>query len=330
MPRELAAFLELTTDEAVVQWQQILVRQPRKRQEPFLPVETLLCYGLFRIVNPHRFGGSNMDSAPVEVHTLAATFQRTAGSIFSKMLNLDGSRTNCALFEPELFHYLGLNGQHFVSLYTTVLEGAWQAGLTLARVPDYLDLADQGHNLPLLGQDELGSTEIDLALDENREWIGSRARAFNFTEQQTTRLVEQKVRIGQHRFARDVLRNYNQSCGFCGFAPHELRRHGLLMASHIKPWKDSSNRERLDPRNGVAACPVHDKAFDSGLLAVNGGLRIHRAPAIEAQLQHDHGYARFFGEGGLHYHLILPADAKPPAPRYLRWHKEHIYQSTGG
>ena len=41
----------------------------------------------------------------------------------------------------------------------------------------------------------------------------------------------------------------------------------MLVASHIKPWKDSSPRERLDHRNGLAACPTHDAAFDAGLLA---------------------------------------------------------------
>lgn len=48
-------------------------------------------------------------------------------------------------------------------------------------------------------------------------------------------------------------------------------------ASHTKPGKDSNPTERLDPRNGPAACPAHDVAFDAGLLTVNGGLRIHIA-----------------------------------------------------
>ena len=51
----------------------------------------------------------------------------------------------------------------------------------------------------------------------------------------------------------------------------------MLLAGHIKPWKDSSSRERLDPRNGLAACPAHDAAFDKGMITVNGGLHIHLA-----------------------------------------------------
>jgi putative restriction endonuclease len=54
----------------------------------------------------------------------------------------------------------------------------------------------------------------------------------------------------------------------------------MLLAGHIKPWKDSTPSERLDPRNGLAAFPAHDAAFDTGLLAINGGLRIHVARSL--------------------------------------------------
>ena len=33
---------------------------------------------------------------------------------------------------------------------------------------------------------------------------------------------------------------------------------------------DSTSAERLDPRNGLAACPAHDVAFDTGKITVNG------------------------------------------------------------
>jgi putative restriction endonuclease len=41
----------------------------------------------------------------------------------------------------------------------------------------------------------------------------------------------------------------------------------LLRASHIKPWRDSDNRERLDPYNGLLLSPTYDATFDSGLIA---------------------------------------------------------------
>ena len=41
----------------------------------------------------------------------------------------------------------------------------------------------------------------------------------------------------------------------------------VLIASHIKPWKDSDENERLDIDNGLLLCPNHDKAFDRGYIS---------------------------------------------------------------
>ena len=40
----------------------------------------------------------------------------------------------------------------------------------------------------------------------------------------------------------------------------------LLIASHIKPWKNSNNKERLDHFNGLLLVPNLDKAFDCGYI----------------------------------------------------------------
>ena len=100
---DLTRFLELTPDEARQQWRRIVQRDTRARQEAFLPVEVLLTYTLFFVLDPHRYGGANIGKVPIEAKSLAATLRRTPGSITSKMLNLDGSRRNCARAEPELF-----------------------------------------------------------------------------------------------------------------------------------------------------------------------------------------------------------------------------------
>ncbi len=40
----------------------------------------------------------------------------------------------------------------------------------------------------------------------------------------------------------------------------------LLRASHIKPWKDSNNQERLSPFNGLLLIPDYDFLFDRGYI----------------------------------------------------------------
>src|SRR5437660_685389 len=94
------AYLNLTVRHARAQWRSIRQRTTATRQVAFLPVETLLCYGLFYRLDPHRFGGANIDRVPDLVKVLAATFRRSPGSLTSKMLNLDGSRANAARPEP--------------------------------------------------------------------------------------------------------------------------------------------------------------------------------------------------------------------------------------
>jgi hypothetical protein len=56
----------------------------------------------------------------------------------------------------------------------------------------------------------------------------------------------------------------------------KLRDKDFLIASHIKPWKDSNDDEKIDGNNGLLLSPHIDKLFDSGLISFsdNGDLLI--------------------------------------------------------
>lgn len=81
------------------------------------------------------------------------------------------------------------------------------------------------------------------------------------TLQETTREAVIQSRIGQGQF-RTSLIEYWQKCSVTGCQQIEL-----LRASHIKPWRDSSNAERLDMYNGLLLLPNLDACFDSGLIS---------------------------------------------------------------
>jgi len=80
-----------------------------------------------------------------------------------------------------------------------------------------------------------------------------------------------KARVGQGAFRKDLL-SYWKSCVLTGC---DIKN--LLIASYIKPWCDSDNKERLDVFNGLLLLPTYDKLFylgyitirPSGLLAVS-------------------------------------------------------------
>ena len=144
-------------------------------------------------------------------------------------------------------------------------------------------------------------------------------------ERETEQIVLGAVRVGQHVFARSVLANCGHRCVFCGFSPSGFGGKRLLLAGHIKPWRDSAPSERLDPRNGLAACPAHDVAFDTGMITVNGGLRIHLAGALADAVDGDPLARQFYGRPPLRERLLLPDAAQPPARKYLDWHREKIF-----
>lgn len=72
-----------------------------------------------------------------------------------------------------------------------------------------------------------------------------------------------KARINQTGFRQSLIRKYGKCC-LCG-----VKSTALLLASHIKPWKDSNEDEKGDENNGLLLCPNHDKLFDRGLISFN-------------------------------------------------------------
>jgi putative restriction endonuclease len=162
-----------------------------------------------------------------------------------------------------------------------------------------------------------------------RERVDRQAGQRPWSELETERILLAAARVGQHVFAANVLANCGDRCVFCGLNPASFGAKRMLLAGHIKPWKDSTPTERLDPRNGLAACPAHDVAFDTGLLTVNGGLRIHLARPLADAAQTDPLTRQYYGRPPLLASLLLPPGAQAPARKYLDWHREKVFV-TGG
>ena len=54
---------------------------------------------------------------------------------------------------------------------------------------------------------------------------------------------------------------------WCGCADYSNIRPQMLVASHIKPWRDANDPERLDKYNGLLLIANLDKAFKSGFIS---------------------------------------------------------------
>jgi hypothetical protein len=124
----------------------------------------------------------------------------------------------------------------------------------------------------------------------------------------TTKEALINARVGQGRFRSDLLRLWDGRCAVTGSMTPEV-----LRASHIKPWRLSSDAERLDPNNGLPLVANLDALFDKGLISFARSGRLLVSPRIvqsERQL---------LGLETDQYELRKPPDTK--TAEYLKDHR---------
>ena len=79
---------------------------------------------------------------------------------------------------------------------------------------------------------------------------------------QTTRTALIEARVGQGAYRERLFAVWGAKCAVTG-----CDLDFALIASHMKPWVDSSNIERLDEYNGLPLTPNLDKLFDHGFVS---------------------------------------------------------------
>lgn len=108
--------------------------------------------------------------------------------------------------------------------------------------------------------------EADIADTEAATGIGD-----------TTRRALVDARRGQGRFRDRLMRRWGGACAVTG-----LTLAQALRASHAKPWRESSDAERLDPKNGILLAAHLDALFDTGLVSFADDGAMVVAPAVSA------------------------------------------------
>jgi len=69
-------------------------------------------------------------------------------------------------------------------------------------------------------------------------------------------------RVGQGAYRKSILYRWKFSCAVTGY-----NRKDILIASHIIPWNEASNHQRLDVHNGILLSPNYDALFDRHLIS---------------------------------------------------------------
>jgi putative restriction endonuclease len=156
-------------------------------------------------------------------------------------------------------------------------------------------------------------TANDTAMRDVSEWED---HVRDSIEHDTTLPDTQRQAVIQARRGQGIFRQrvaiVEKQCRITGVSnPEHLR------ASHCKPWRDSSNEERLDGENGLLLTPSIDHLFDRGFIGFEGTGELLISPVAHLQslermgvLTKDPVNVGAFAEG---------------QRRYLEWHQEYVF-----
>ncbi len=138
----------------------------------------------------------------------------------------------------------------------------------------------------------------------------------DFEGKERTAVIKQ--RVNQSAFRAMILNNYDSCCAITG-----LNIPGLLIASHIIPWRDKVyTRERLNPENGICLSPLYDKAFDTGLIGITTDYEVILSKELVEHSGEDF-FKEFFSPIN-HKKITLPEEHKPN-PVFLQYHLNKIF-----
>lgn len=125
-----------------------------------------------------------------------------------------------------------------------------------------------------------------------------------------------KLRVNQSFFRKTILASYNNTCCITGINQAEL-----LVAGHIKPWS-FDERNRLNPRNGLAMNNLHDKAFENGLFTITPDYKI--LISNELKKSKNKAMSQYFLKFD-QKEIILPSRFLPD-PVFLKYHNDERFR----
>jgi len=171
--------------------------------------------------------------------------------------------------------------------------------------------------------DKLGIQKDLTAIDKLKFWITPEVNIQINSEQceqiQSGKKItgterEQLIfaRDGQGKFRNDLLTHWEGKCCLTGISLNEV-----LRASHIKPWRDSNDDERLDKFNCLLLSANLDALFDSGLISFDsktGSILISKK--INRHVQK-----------ALLLHKDMKINIDPNHAKYLEWHRKFIFSN---
>ncbi len=118
-----------------------------------------------------------------------------------------------------------------------------------------------------------------------------------------------------HGVFREHVERHEQYCRLTGLLD---RRH--LRARHIKPWRDSNDREKLDGCNGLLLSPHVDQLFERGLISFSDAGDLLVARQLNPAVLQAWGIAQPRNVGAF----------QSGQCSYLEWHRLQVFEQGEG
>ena len=163
---------------------------------------------------------------------------------------------------PERYSPLQPNGNGLQSVYLTEIPAPFAEVLNGLIGQEVGALPVVARNVKPVPADDLDNWERKL----------EQQVANDPTIQQTERLAIIRARNGQGLF-KDRVGKIESRCRITG-----VENPAHLVASHCKPWRDSSNEERLNGENGLFLTPSVDHLFDRGFIGFDNDGKLIISP----------------------------------------------------
>lgn len=165
---------------------------------------------------------------------------------------------------PDKYAPLQHNGKGMQAVYLAAISQE------LAGLLDIL-LRDAGNTLPgsMAASDSSHELQVISEIEDHAE---SEIDNSELPPTEKEQLV--MARRGQGRF-RENVQKYEHGCRVSGVSDARF-----LIASHIKPWRSSTNFERLDGENGLLLSPNIDLLFDRGFISFSAEGNLMISPVV--------------------------------------------------
>jgi hypothetical protein len=174
--------------------------------------------------------------------------------------------------------------------------------LRLRQQTNYLIPPEHANELQKLWTSSNRNTEDVLDSNDLENFIDD-----EITETEKERII--KSRIGQSSFKKALLA-VEKKCRLCGLSDERF-----LVASHIKPWSESNNQERLYVNNGLLLCPNDDALFDKGYISFDDNGNILIADSLDDA-------TKVF----LNINETMKINMNESQQQFIKWHRKNLFE----